>query len=231
MARVPDLFKFAKKHHLNIITIQDLIKYRIQNESFIEKVENVNLPTDFADFELHCYKDILNDKFHFALTLGDFTKGPSLVRVHSECITGDVFGSLRCDCGPQLGTAMQMIAQNGSGVVLYMSQEGRGIGIANKLKAYKLQENGLDTVQANEELGFKDDLRDYGVGAQILCDLGIKDIQLMTNNPRKIVGLEGYGLSVVKRVPIKIESQKHNKNYLGTKKKKLGHMLEDKNET
>ena len=205
MARVPDLIKFAKQHGLNMITIQDLIKYRIQNESFIERCEDVNMPTDMGDFVLHCYKDILNDKYHFALTLGDYLKEATLVRVHSECITGDIFGSLRCDCGPQLHTAMRMIAENGSGMVLYMSQEGRGIGIENKLKAYKLQQEGLDTVEANEALGFNADLRDYGVGAQILCDLGVKRMKLMTNNPRKIVGLEGYGLEVVDRVPIKIE--------------------------
>ncbi|RAP31844.1 bifunctional 3,4-dihydroxy-2-butanone-4-phosphate synthase/GTP cyclohydrolase II [Candidatus Marinamargulisbacteria bacterium SCGC AG-414-C22] len=226
MARVPDLVTFAKKHKLNMVTIQDLIHYRVKNESFVTCVETVDMPTDYGDFKLTCYKDILNDKYHYALTYGDFLDGPTLVRVHSECITGDVFGSLRCDCGPQLGTAMTKVAKNGSGVVLYMSQEGRGIGIANKLKAYKLQEQGLDTVEANEKLGFNADLRDYGVGAQMLRHLGVTQMRLMTNNPRKIVGLEGYGLEVVERVSIKMEPGKHNKKYLSTKKCKLGHMLE-----
>ena len=231
MARVPDLIEFSKKHNLNMITIKDLITYRFQNESFIEKVETVNMPTKFGEFNLHCYKDILNDKYHFALTLGEYLKNNTLVRVHSECLTGDVFGSLRCDCGPQLDTALKMVSENGSGVVLYMSQEGRGIGIENKLKAYKLQESGMDTVQANQALGFSADLRDYGVGAQILCHLGIKNIRLMTNNPRKIVGLEGYGLSVVERVSIQTKTQKFNQSYLDTKKSKLGHMLKDNYET
>ena len=225
MARLPDLVKFAKKHKLSLITIKDLIHYRIQNESFIELVEIVKLPTDIGEFDLHCYLDKLNDKHHFALTYGDYQKKPTLVRVHSECITGDVFGSLRCDCAPQLHTAMSMVKENGSGVVLYMSQEGRGIGIANKLKAYKLQENGYDTVDANKELGFSEDLRDYGVGAQILIHLGVKQMNLMTNNPRKIIGLKGYGLSVKKRVPIKIEPGKYNQAYLKTKQNKMGHIL------
>tara|TARA_B100000131_G_scaffold66491_1_gene62736 strand:- start:2643 stop:3842 length:1200 start_codon:yes stop_codon:yes gene_type:complete len=225
MARLPDLVKFAKKHKLSLITIKDLIHYRIQNESFIELVEIVKLPTDIGEFDLHCYLDKLNDKHHFALTYGDYKKKPTLVRVHSECITGDVFGSLRCDCAPQLHTAMSMVKENGSGVVLYMSQEGRGIGIANKLKAYKLQENGYDTVDANKELGFSEDLRDYGVGAQILIHLGVTQMHLMTNNPRKIIGLKGYGLSVKKRVPIKIEPGKYNQTYLKTKQNKMGHIL------
>ncbi|MBI59990.1 bifunctional 3,4-dihydroxy-2-butanone-4-phosphate synthase/GTP cyclohydrolase II [bacterium] len=225
MARMPDLVKFAKKHSLSLITIKDLIQYRIQNESFIELVETISLPTDIANFDLHCYLDKLNDKYHYALTYGKYKVKPTLVRVHSECITGDVFGSLRCDCAPQLHTAMKMVADNGSGIVLYMSQEGRGIGIANKLKAYKLQENGLDTVEANEELGFSDDLRDYGVGAQILLDLGVKEMNLITNNPRKIIGLKGFGLSVKERIPIKIEPGKFNQSYLKTKQKKMGHML------
>ncbi len=223
MARLPDLIKFAKKHNLKIVSIKDLIEYRIKNECFIEKVETVKLPTDFGEFELRCYLDKINNKHHYVLTHGEFTKAPTMVRVHSECITGDVFGSLRCDCGPQLNTAMQQIVENKSGVVLYMSQEGRGIGIANKLKAYKLQEQGLDTVEANEALGFSADLRDYGVGAQILLDLGIRKMNLLTNNPRKIVGLQGYGLEVVNRVPIKIDSCQHNKNYLKIKEDKLGH--------
>lgn len=223
MARLPDLITFSKKHSLKVISIKDLIEYRIKNESFIEKVETVNMPTDMGNFTLHCYLDKINIKHHFALTYGNFLDGPTLVRVHSECLTGDVFGSLRCDCGPQLHTAMRAIVDNKAGVVLYMSQEGRGIGIANKLKAYKLQEQGYDTVQANEKLGFSADLRDYGVGAQILLDLGIKKMNLLTNNPRKIVGLSGYGLEVVARKPIKIESGKFNKDYLRTKEDKLGH--------
>jgi 3,4-dihydroxy 2-butanone 4-phosphate synthase / GTP cyclohydrolase II len=226
MARVPDLIEFSKEHNLKLITIKDLIHYRVQTERFISKVETVKLPTDFGDFDLTCYKDEINDKFHFALTMGTFKEDDAaLVRVHSECITGDVFGSKRCDCGPQLETAMKMIGEAGHGAILYMSQEGRGIGIANKLKAYKLQEQGLDTVEANEKLGFAPDLRDYGVGAQMLLDLGIKKMKLITNNPTKIVGLEGYGLEVEERVSIKIEPGKHNKNYLNTKEKRMGHML------
>ena len=224
MARLPDLVEFAKEHNLKLISIKDLIEYRIKNESFIEKIETVKMPTDIGSFDLHCYLDKINLKHHFALTHGDFSQEPTLVRVHSECITGDIFGSLRCDCGPQLHTAMRLIVENKSGVVLYMSQEGRGIGIANKLKAYKLQEHGYDTVEANEKLGFPADLRDYGVGAQILLDLGIKKMNLLTNNPRKIVGLSGYGLEVVDRLPIKIESGKFNKSYLKTKEDKLGHL-------
>lgn len=228
MARVPELVEFAKEHHLKLITIKDLIHHRIQTERFITKVETVNMPTDYGDFKLSCYLDEINDKHHYALTKGEFSEDePVLVRVHSECITGDVFGSQRCDCGPQLSTAMKMIGAEGKGVVLYMSQEGRGIGIANKLKAYKLQEQGLDTVEANEKLGFAPDLRDYGVGAQMLLDLGIKKMRLITNNPTKIVGLKGYGLEVVERVPIRIEPGKHNCNYLKTKEKRMGHMFND----
>ena len=229
MARVPDLIEFCKRHQLNMITIKDLIKYRIQNESFIEKVETVDMPTEHGDFTLTCYKDLVNDKHHYTLTHGNFLKDEStLIRVHSECITGDVFGSLRCDCGPQLSTAMRQIVKEGAGVILYMSQEGRGIGIANKLKAYKLQQQeGMDTVEANEALGFSADLRDYGVGAQMILDLGIKKMRLLTNNPRKIVGLEGYGLEVVERVPIQICAGQHNQSYLKTKKSKLGHMLDN----
>ena len=226
MARLPDLSVFAKKHNLKIITIKDLIQYRIQNERYVTRVETVKLPTDFGIFDLHCYKDELNNKIHYALVLGDIPKeGPVLTRVHSECITGDVFGSLRCDCGPQLHTAMKRIQKEGQGVVLYMSQEGRGIGIENKLKAYRLQDEGLDTVEANEALGFDADLRDYGVGAQILLDLGITKLSLLTNNPRKIVGLKGYGIEVVDRVPIECEPGKYNQKYLKTKSDKLGHML------
>ena len=228
MARRDELFEFGKTHDLKVITIKDLIQYRIQKERFITKIETIKLPTDFAEFELTCYKDEINDKHHFALTLGTWTESePVLTRVHSECITGDVFGSQRCDCGPQLFTAMEMIAKEGVGAILYMSQEGRGIGIANKLKAYKLQEEGADTVEANEKLGFKADLRDYGVGAQMLLDLNIKKLRLMTNNPKKIVGLEGYGLEVTDRVSIEMSPGKFNKKYLSTKASKLGHMLDN----
>ncbi len=227
MARRDDLVIFAKKHHLKMITIKDLIKYRIEKERFIDCVETIPLPTDFGTFELSCYKDLINDKHHFALTLGDAkSQEAPLVRVHSECITGDVFGSLRCDCGAQLETAMARIAEEGSGIILYMSQEGRGIGIANKLKAYKLQDQGDDTVEANHKLGFPPDLRDYGVGAQILLDLGVSNMRLLTNNPTKIVGLEGYGLTVVERAPIEMTPGKFNKKYIDTKIKKMGHMME-----
>ena len=229
MARRDELFEFAKDHNLKMITIKDLIQYRIQTESFIKKVETVDMPTENGHFNLTCYEDMINKKYHYALTMGNWEKDtPVMVRVHSECITGDVFGSERCDCGPQLKTAMQMIADEGSGAILYMSQEGRGIGIANKLKAYKLQENGADTVEANEQLGFKADLRDYGVGAQMMLDLNLTKLKLITNNPKKIIGIEGYGLEVVERISIKVPPTTHNKDYLNTKAKKLGHML-DKN--
>lgn len=224
MARVPDLAVFAKEYQLHMITIKDLIQYRIKNESFIDHIETVDLPTDYALFRLHCYLDKLNKKHHFALTLGDYKVDDVMVRVHSECITGDVFGSLRCDCAPQLHTAMKMVAEQGAGAILYMSQEGRGIGIANKLKAYKLQEEGRDTVEANEELGFAPDLRDYGVGAQMLIDLGIRKMRLITNNPAKIIGIKGYGLTVSERIPIKIEPGKFNHLYLKTKEEKMGHL-------
>lgn len=228
MARRDELFKFAKDHNLKMITIKDLIQHRIQTERFINKVETVEMPTDHGHFQLTCYEDMINKKYHYALTMGEWTANdPIMVRVHSECITGDVFGSQRCDCGPQLSTAMQMIAKEGKGAVLYMSQEGRGIGIANKLKAYKLQEQGADTVEANEKLGFKADLRDYGVGAQMMLDLNLTKLRLITNNPKKIIGLEGYGLEVVERVPIEITACKHNQHYLSTKANKLGHMLKN----
>lgn len=226
MARVPDLLKFAKKHNLKIVTIQDLISYRRKKEKLIEMVESINLPTDFGNFQAKGYRSILDDKEHLALVMGQIDDGqPVLVRVHSECLTGDVFHSHRCDCGDQLEAALEQIGREGRGVLLYMRQEGRGIGLFNKLKAYKLQEQGQDTVEANIALGFPADLRDYGVGAQILVDLGIKDVHLMTNNPRKIVGLEGYGLRVSKRIPIEIPSRPENKRYLNTKKIKLGHYL------
>ena len=228
MARVPDLQAFAKLHQLKMITIKDLIQYRIKKECFIEHVETVDMPTEYGHFKLRCYLDNINQKHHFALVKGDVSDGqPVLVRVHSECLTGDTFGSKRCDCGPQLNKAMQVVNEEGRGVILYMKQEGRGIGIAHKLKAYKLQEQGSDTVEANEKLGFPADLRDYGVGAQILLDLGVKKMRLMTNNPVKIVGLEGYGLKVVERVPIIIPSCEHNEKYLETKVQKMGHILDE----
>lgn len=228
MARVPDLVGFAKEHGLKMVTIKDLIRYRIEKERFINKVETVNLPTEYGDFELVCYEDEINEKHHFALVKGRVNTGkPVLVRVHSECITGDVFASQRCDCGPQLHSAMDMIDKEGCGIILYMKQEGRGIGIANKLKAYKLQEDGVDTVDANLKLGLPADLRDYGVGAQMLLDLGVKDMRLITNNPTKIIGLEGYGLKVSERVPLEMKANAHNKTYLETKVAKMGHMIKD----
>ncbi len=228
MARVPDLIEFAQKHHLKIVTIKDLIKFRITKERFIEKIEQVNLPTDRGPFDLHCYRDQLNQKNHIALTLGEIRpEDEVLVRVHSECLTGDVFQSRRCDCGPQLTKAMKMIQEKGSGVLLYMRQEGRGIGLVNKLKAYKLQDEGADTVEANLKLGFGPDLREYGVGAQILLDLGVRNMNLITNNPTKIVGLEGYGLKVVHRTPLLVGSNEHNEKYLQTKREKMGHLMDN----
>lgn len=228
MARVPDLIKFSKKHDLKIITIKDLIKYRVKKERFISKEETINLPTKLGEFNLTCYKDNLNDKIHLAITKGEITEDkPILVRVHSECLTGDVFHSLRCDCGDQFDTALRMIEAAGNGVLLYMRQEGRGIGLVNKLKAYKIQDSGADTVEANQRLGFPPDLREYGIGAQMLLDLGVRKMNLLTNNPTKIVGLEGYGLEVVKRIPLKIKPNEHNKNYLKTKSEKMGHLLDN----
>ena len=227
MARGKTLFEFAKKHNLKIISIADLIRYIRKTEKLVKKVEEVNLPTKYGNFKLHLYEDIFDNNSHLALSLGDFSHEKStLVRVHSECLTGDVFHSQRCDCGDQLDTAMQMISNNKSGVIVYLKQEGRGIGLLHKIKAYRLQEGGLDTVEANEELGFSADLRDYGVGAQILKDLGITNITIMTNNPKKLVGLEGHGLNIVSRIPIKIKPNQNNKEYLKTKKSKLGHILD-----
>jgi len=224
MARLPDLIKISEKFELKIISIEDLIAYRLQKESLIEKEVTVKLPTTFGDFNLHAYKQKTTGQEHLALVKGEWNSDePILVRVHSSCLTGDIFGSCRCDCGPQLHAAMTMIEKEGRGVIVYMNQEGRGIGLLNKLKAYKLQENGLDTVEANIELGFESDERDYGVGAQILRDLGVSKMRLMTNNPKKRAGLIGYGLEITEVVAIEMESNQHNLAYLQTKRDKLGH--------
>ena len=226
MARLPELLKFAKRHRLKICTIADLIQFRRTREKLVERVEVVKMPTDYGDFNLYLYRSKLDGQHHLALVCGDVAGKPGvLVRVHSECLTGDVFGSRRCDCGPQLQQAMRQVSEAGRGVVVYMRQEGRGIGLAPKIKAYKLQEQGYDTVEANKKLGFDMDLREYGLGAQILTDLGLKTIRLLTNNPRKVVGLEGYGLEIIEQVPIRIRPNPHNAHYLETKRKKLGHLL------
>lgn len=226
MARMPELLEFAKVHELKIITVKDLIAYRLKSESLVSCVAKAKLPTEHGNFEMMVFENVVDGKEHVALVKGNWEENEAVaVRVHSECLTGDVFGSLRCDCGPQLQTAMQLIEKIGKGVILYMRQEGRGIGLVNKVKAYALQEMGYDTIEANVELGFSPDARDYGIGAQILSNLGIKKMKLITNNPKKRVGIESYGLEVVELLPNEIEPNPNNLNYLETKKYKMGHLL------
>jgi 3,4-dihydroxy 2-butanone 4-phosphate synthase/GTP cyclohydrolase II len=226
MARVTELREIANKFGLKLITIKDLIAYRQRSEKLVKRITDVDFPTAHGDFRLHLYKSDVDEHNHLALVKGDVKNSESvLVRVHSQCLTGDVLGSSRCDCGDQLHAAMEMIEEAGCGVLLYMRQEGRGIGLANKIRAYALQDQGRDTVEANHDLGFKDDLRDYGIGAQILVDLGITSIRLITNNPRKVIGLEGYGLEITERISSTVMPTKYNVKYLETKRDKLGHLL------
>jgi len=227
MARMPTLEKISKEHGIGICTIEDLIEYRMRTESFVRRAAETVIPTAYAgDFKIIVYENDVDDFLHIAMVKGEIDpEKPVLVRVHSECLTGDIFGSLRCDCGDQLLTALQQIDSEGSGALLYIRQEGRGIGLVNKLKAYALQDQGLDTVEANEKLGFKSDLRDYGIGVQILLDLGVKKMRLMTNNPKKLIGIGGYGIDIVEQVPIQIEPNRHNRGYLECKKLKMGHLL------
>jgi 3,4-dihydroxy 2-butanone 4-phosphate synthase/GTP cyclohydrolase II len=226
MARVPDLIRFARRHKLLMITIADLIQYRMNTETLVKRAAAASLPTEHGNFRVIAYESVIDGETHVALVKGEIGDGEHvLVRVHSKCLTGDVFHSARCDCGPQLDAAMQRIAEEGRGVLLYLNQEGRGIGLANKIRAYELQDQGLDTVEANERLGFKADQRDYGIGVQILKDLGVKSMRLLSNNPRKLVGLEGYGLSVAEWLPLEIPASEFTKRYLTTKKQKLGHKL------
>jgi len=226
MARVPSLMKIAEKFNLKIVTVKDLIAYRRRHEKLVHKIESINLPTKYGDFKLHLYESTIDEHYHLAIEKGDVGgKENVLVRVHSSCVTGDILGSLRCDCGDQLAASLKMIEKEGLGLVLYMRQEGRGIGLANKIRAYKLQEHGRDTVEANLELGFSADLRDYGIGAQVLADMGLSKIRLITNNPKKVVGIQGYGLEVVERVPMAITPNEYNQRYLDTKRDKLGHLL------
>ncbi len=228
MARLPELERFAAEHGLKMCSIKDLIAYRMRTESFVSVAASTTIPTDWGEFKAVAFNNTLNDDTHVAFVQGEVDpETPMLVRVHSQCLTGDVFGSHRCDCGDQLIAALQMIAEAGSGALLYLRQEGRGIGLLNKLKSYELQDEGLDTVEANETLGFKDDLRDYGIGAQILVALGLRKIRLLTNNPRKIVGLAGYGLEVVEREPLVVEPRETNRRYLAAKRQKLGHLIEN----
>lgn len=227
MAKGNELEEFAKKHNLCIISIEDLIRYRRHTQKLVNKIEEVALPTPHGNFKLHLYEDVFDSDTHLALTMGNIAEQKSvLVRVHSECLTGDVFKSNRCDCGDQLEAAMTAISKNESGIIVYLKQEGRGIGLKHKIKAYKLQESGMDTVEANEKLGFSADLRDYGVGAQILKDLGVTNLTILTNNPKKLVGLEGHGLNITARIPIQIDPKDENKKYLETKKNKMGHFLD-----
>ena len=226
MARVPDLLGLADRFDMRIVTVKDLIAFRMRSEKLVERAVSTHLPTTHGEFDIHLYRSTLDQKEHLALTKGVIRSDrPTLVRVHSECLTGDVFGSRRCDCSDQLHAALRMIEEEGAGVLVYMRQEGRGIGLANKLRAYGLQDEGLDTVEANEKLGFRPDLRDYGIGAQILRDLGVGQIRLLTNNPKKVVGLGGYGLDIVERVPLEMCSNPHNERYLQTKRDKLGHLI------